>query len=516
MAAKESATARRRGKSTAKTEKAVPEPPVSDEELRQIYASNRRSRMIILGICVLFRLANASITRTYDNPDEYWQAQEVAHRLVFGYPFLKLVLAKKTLGDTIAPSVLFCTLASFFNFHMAGRTLSNSLEMILTVIALNYWPLDGTVIYDNAGWIRDFRISLAWAALACVIRPTNALLWGFLGLRLLYKTAAYRNAIIANTAIVLITAVALSTLVDTWCYDGHLGNLFSEPVFTAGKFFELNVISAISVFYGMHSWHWYLSQGIPVVLASFLPTFLFGWYRTGQAPLINERLKALKYLCVWTVAVYSLLTHKEFRFIYPVVPIMHIIAAYGISQLPARWRKWAVLSTMAINISLGIYTTTVHQRGVVDAVNYIRSEAQDLRRMYTEYDMEVAFLMPCHSTPWQSIIHDKNVNTWMLTCEPPLRMSATDYMDEADIFYESPTKFITEKILPSSSRTAPAYVVVFDSLLQMPSQANHGSKTIGDLLRDQGEYTECARFFNSHFHDDWRRRGDVVVLCQQK
>lgn len=91
MAAKESATARRRGKSTAKTEKAVPEPPVSHEELRQIYASNRRSRMIILGICVLFRLANASITRTYDNPDEYWQAQEVAHRLVFGYPFLKLV-----------------------------------------------------------------------------------------------------------------------------------------------------------------------------------------------------------------------------------------------------------------------------------------------------------------------------------------------------------------------------------------------------------------------------------------
>jgi hypothetical protein len=71
--------------------------------------------------------------------------------------------------------------------------------------------------------------------------------------------------------------------------------------------------------------------------------------------------------------------------------------------------------------------------------------------------------------------------------------SATDYMDEADIFYESPTKFITKKVLPSSSRTAPAYVVVFDSLLQMPSQANHGSKTIGDLLRNQGEYTEVCK-----------------------
>jgi phosphatidylinositol glycan class B len=195
-----------------------------------------------------------------------------------------------------------------------------------------------------------------------------------------------------------------------------------EPVFTPGKFFELNVVSAISVFYGIHSWHWYISQGIPVVLASLLPVFLYGWYKAGKEPIVNHRLKALKYLTAWTVIVYSLLTHKEFRFIYPVVPIMHIISAYGISQLAARWRKWAVLGILSTNIPLGLYTTTVHQRGVLDAVNWIRSEAQDMRRMYTQYDMEVAFLMPCHSTPWQSIIHDRDVNAWFLTCEPPLNM----------------------------------------------------------------------------------------------
>lgn len=79
---------RQRGKSK-QTDKAIPDPTISEEELRKYYASNRRSRLIIFAICVLFRLGNASVTRTYDNPDEYWQAQEVAHRLVFGYPFLK-------------------------------------------------------------------------------------------------------------------------------------------------------------------------------------------------------------------------------------------------------------------------------------------------------------------------------------------------------------------------------------------------------------------------------------------
>ncbi|CAO3680825.1 unnamed protein product [Umbelopsis ramanniana] len=422
-------------------------------------------------------------------------------------------LAKKTVGETIAPTVLFCTLVSFFNFHMAARTLSNSLEMVLTVIALNYWPIDGTVAYANGAWIRDFRISLAWAALACIIRPTNALIWAFLGLHLIFKARSHINAIIANTAAILLVAVALSTIVDTWCYDGHLGNLFSEPVFTPGKFFELNVVSAISIFYGIHSWHWYLSQGIPVVLVCLLPTFLFGWYRIGKDPELNNKVRSLKYVTVWTVAVYSLLSHKEFRFIYPIVPIMHIFAAYGLSQMPPTWRKWAVLSTMAINISMGVYTTTTHQRGVMDAVNYIRNEAQELNRVYTNYNMEVAFLMPCHSTPWQSVIHDKNVDAWFLTCEPPLRTSSSSYQDEADKFYANPSQFITEKVLSTSSKSSPNYVVVFDSLLEMPDQGGNG--TVGSLLQDQGHYTECARFFNSHFHDDWRRTGDVVVLCHE-
>jgi phosphatidylinositol glycan class B len=37
----------------------------------------------------------------------------------------------------------------------------------------------------------------------------------------------------------------------------------------------------------------------------------------------------------------------------------------------------------------------------------------------------VAFLMPCHSTPWASHMHDERLsrenNSWFITCEPPLR-----------------------------------------------------------------------------------------------
>ena len=37
------------------------------------------------------------------------------------------------------------------------------------------------------------------------------------------------------------------------------------------------------------------------------------------------------------------------------------------------------------------------------------------------------------------------------------------------------------------------------------------------ILRGSG-YKECrgGRIFNSHFHDDWRRKGDIIVLCANK
>lgn len=82
-----SSAKKRKQQKSAPAKDPIPDPSISEEELRKLYVSNRRSRMIIFGICLLFRIGIASITQTYDNPDEYWQAQEVAHRLAFGYPF---------------------------------------------------------------------------------------------------------------------------------------------------------------------------------------------------------------------------------------------------------------------------------------------------------------------------------------------------------------------------------------------------------------------------------------------
>ncbi|CAO3613618.1 unnamed protein product, partial [Mucor fragilis] len=141
-------------------------------------------------------------------------------------------------------------------------------------------------------------------------------------------------------------------------------------------------------------------------------------------------------------------------------------------------------------IPMALYTSIWHQRGVMDVMLWIRS--------LPAKTTTVGVLMPCHSTPWYSVVHH-NIPMWFLTCEPPLS-AEINALDEADQFYANPSDFLKshqqDRIWPTT------HLLLFDNLVP----------EIRDVLDAQG-YRECRRFFNSHFHDDRRRRGDVVVFC---
>lgn len=270
-------------------------------------------------------------------------------------------------------------------------------------------------------------------------------------------------------------------MIDTRLYTTQwtLTNL----IFTPYLFFKTNVINNISLFYGVHTWHWYLSQGIPFILTSYLPVYIYGLYCIYQTPTIYKRIKTLIYLSIWVIFIYSLLPHKEFRFIFPIVPIFLMISAYGLQRIP-KWRNRILLFLTITQLPMALYTTVWHQRGVMDVMQWLR----------TQPTSSISILMPCHSTPYYSILH-KNTPIWFLTCEPPLNATV---LDESDEFYRNPIEYLNsqENIWPTS------HLILFESLIPKLN-----------LYLNQLGYVECKRFFNSHFHPDPRRRGDVVVMC---
>ncbi|GJN93517.1 hypothetical protein Rhopal_006574-T1 [Rhodotorula paludigena] len=569
--------------------------------------SPRRSLVRLRLVALVVRLVNACLSRAFFQPDEYWQALEPAHRWVWGYGWetwewrsdtagagrawsdwngLKRLLveggpggirsplavlptaavywvlkasgwdtstclalaprllqaviastadiavyrlASRILGTAYAPAAFFASLTSFFNLHTSTRTLSNSTETRLYI-------------------------------------KTCVMIWLVLGSQLLLGAVERRTAVMASTIGVGIVAALSCLALDTAFYG--------TPTFTPLRFLHVNVFRSVSLFYGANASHFYLTQGLPILLLTQLPFFLDGlvlsFRRATRPPMLDtDATGGLRTALGLTVLAYSLLAHKEWRFLHPLLPIMHLFVAFSLVHrfsdrstgsgpraspgytAALRFRPVHALILLA-SLPPALYLTAFHGLGQTRVTSYLHAILSAASHDAAP-STSVGFLMPCHSTPWQASMHAPRVErqegdeedserTWFLTCEPPvLGQDPTTYLDQSDYFYASPCTYLTSRFppgpvdpsFPPSPPLAPARLstteghdlgwrhtwperfVLFSSLLDERCSGGNvnDERTVGTLLRAKG-YVEERRFWNTigGWHEDARRRGDVRVL----
>lgn len=86
-------------------------------------------------------------------------------------------------------------------------------------------------------------------------------------------------------------------------------------------------------------------------------------------------LQAPAVLVAWVVAAYSALGHKEFRFLYPILPLVHIYAGAALAHIAARRPQLlglALTVVLAVNIPMAAYFSLVHQQGTIRVVEHLR------------------------------------------------------------------------------------------------------------------------------------------------
>ncbi|KAJ1339983.1 hypothetical protein BSLG_005418 [Batrachochytrium salamandrivorans] len=378
--------------------------------------------------------------------------------------FFTFLLAYRLFGVNTALWTLASVAMSWFNYYCLVRTYSNSLEACITSIALYFWPWSSAASSEGRLRRRGLRISLFFAALACVVRPTSAIVWIYLGMSLLLRRYIRAYAVIQDVAITMVFAILFSVLIDYQFYHTW--------TFIPYDFLKVNVVENISLFYGRHPFHWYFTQGLPVVLLTLLPATIWGVLHTRCA---SER--ECFWMCAWTVCCLSLQGHKEFRFLLPIISPLLVYAGHGIRVIeandlisefdtapvpaptpaptpastantnspqtlgrhrPSRHRKWLwpiLVLIGSTHFLAAIYLSRTHQKGVIQVMDWLRTEVRENRAL------DILFLMPCHSTPFYSYIH-RNIPMRFVTCEPPLGISdPKGYLDETDILYNNPLHF---------------------------------------------------------------------------
>ncbi|KAH8481943.1 hypothetical protein H0E87_029412 [Populus deltoides] len=496
----------------------------------------------IFTLCLAFRIVNSLLIQTYFNPDEHWQALEVAHRIVFGYghltwewrkgirsyfhPLLFAVLYKvlalfgldtpwfmahaprllqalfsavgdlyfyklsnAIFGNFVAKWALFSQLANWFMFFCFNRTLSNSLETVLTLVGLYYWPCMRASPSKVPLVLRKW--GLAIAALACAIRPTSAITWVYVGLLELAVTCDRLKFLVLEVVPIGALVLALSCLLDRLMY----GSWVIVPL----NFLKFNFLSSGGDYYGTHKWHWYFSQGLTVMLFTFLPFSIAG--------SIKSKCWKLSGLIAWVLIVYSIQGHKEFRFVLPMLPIALMFSGYSLSVMAksdsdsrrkgspnSRMKRpskvgFAIFVLLATNIPMALYMSLVHQRGTEDVMIYLSKEAQN------EKVKGILFLMPCHATPYYSTLH-YDLPMRILDCSPSEEKGIPD---ESDHFMMDPVSFVSTLMTNGS---LPSHVVLFDS----------EEKLLRDFLISHS-FIEIRRFFHAHFKVDRDLQASVVVYA---
>ncbi|KAG7002243.1 GPI mannosyltransferase 3 [Physcia stellaris] len=544
----------------------------------------------ILLFLVAFRILNALSIRTFFQPDEYFQSLEPAWEIAFGkdsgawitwewkhqlrsaihptifaavYWFASrisqvlrvsptwhadlIIAAPKAtqavfaalgdyytwkLGEKIyghgsneAWAALVLTVCSPWQWFCSTRTLSNCLETTLTIVALSNWPWHWTLDKEDEEHEDGY------------------------GLRQDQDTEGQ------DYELAKLLVLSVSSIVDRLYYQ--------QWTFPPFRFLYFNVAQSLSVFYGSNPWHYYLTQGLPLLLTTFLPFGIVGLYETfsstsswatsNRLPLLSTKiLHQLATTSLIVPATLSLISHKEVRFIYPLLPVLHILASRPFTAfflptiLPSppstsftyTPRRLALLFLALSTLALSIFTTTLHQAGPLSVLTYLRNE---YTTHYLTQPPTTSALQPAPSvmTPSRLPRH-QSLGSGLRT---PVNMNATAraaYVDEADAFYHDPVGWIKAELgsPPKQRRSFLGFGKSrevlgggADALVSTPGEAEPWDGGLGRkswteyvvffaqlepamrrVLKGSG-YRECWRGWNSFGHDDWRRVGDVVVWC---
>lgn len=323
----------------------------------------------LVAVAILLRLQPVLVEPSAVWPDEIFQTAEPAHRLVYGSGLVAwefqlgvrswllpgliagLMELSRIIGDgpdyylpviavgfaalAAAPVVccfLWCRPAFGLRGALLGgmvvavapelvyfgaRTLSEVVAAHLLVIALH--------VLEPGYRVTSRRRLFAGGALLALVFVTRVQLLPAVAVAMLWTNRradrGRRAAVVAGAAAILATAGVLDTLT------------LGYPFASVWRYVIYNIYYGVSATFGIEPWQYYFlgelgvwgGAGVTVLLL----TMIGGW-----------RLPLLLVVAVVILIVHSGIAHKEYRFIYPAIVPLTVLAGVGLAQMASWGREW--------------------------------------------------------------------------------------------------------------------------------------------------------------------------------
>lgn len=233
-----------------------------------------------------------------------------------------------------------------------------------------------------------------------VVMISSTVLWF-----LFFKKYSLKNLFVLIIGFIFV--LGISTALDSHYYG--------QFTFTPYNYFYVNIIQKYVDQFGSSPWYDYFIQafkeGVPPLSLFFILTYLLLWIRFPKS------------LLTWTTLpffiVHSLIGHKEFRFIFPMVFFLPIIYTFLIMELKLVVKKSWIILFQVFNIPFLIYFSLVpasnlmkyyehlyYKKDLVEKV-YVTNPYEDYTKFYLKNDIKYIIYKP--SDVKKLVVSDKKV-----------------------------------------------------------------------------------------------------------
>jgi GPI mannosyltransferase 3 len=360
---------------------------------------------------------------------------------------------------------LFCSMANWFHGYTMVRTFSNSLETTLLTISMVLLSPDLLGAENSSSSMSTIRQCLCFLLGGCSVamRFSSIAAWVPMGILLSWKAAQHNSRSWMPALLVLIRTCALfgglgigiACVVDRYFYG-----FWTIPFLGS---FHFNVLLGNSTLYGSHPWHWYITAGLPTITGLWLPFVLWDMYLMFAGSRGENQSPARRN--VWIVIIsytlaHSLSSHKEFRFLLPILPLLCLQSGPHVRSLVLALSQKKRLTNSPVTVDIAgsmpwlallfvpnlvalLYLGLFHQCAPISVSHKIAAMAA--HRGGGAQISSVHYLTgACHSTPLHSYLHvpgPSRFSTWSLDCSPECR-SDPDALCESELFARDPIGFI--------------------------------------------------------------------------
>ena len=263
-------------------------------------------------------------------------------------PFLQVMVMRLLTG-----------LAVLWALHLFLRAASRTVEprhrRALMVATLFFWIVPVVCVHFSsetcgtvclllllAGMLRDGQPSLRialWlgivAALGFEFRYQMA--FGYIGLMgWVIVVARYGWRMWLMVAVGFLSVTALCSALDCWFYG--------KQVFAPYNYYYMNIVQHVAAMFGESPWYAYmvilLFMATIIIGVVILVTVVMGSARHYRNPVV---------WAFWSfLLLHSMISHKEMRFIYPLIPLLPLFVLWGYEMMAPRMNRWMRLFVVSV------------------------------------------------------------------------------------------------------------------------------------------------------------------------